>query len=196
MECRQCRICVSSCFFALLVAVLLFLPVPWVVAWFVASTIHEIGHLTALFLSKNRDWRICLSVFGPRIQYYPASNAQHIACTFAGPCVGVLPILFTSMFPRVAICAAIQTFCNLLPFISLDGGQIVFATLKLIMSDTHARRTLGIIELITILILITITIYVAIKYSFTLFPLLGVSVLVIQTHRIKFSCKQRRERVQ
>ena len=196
MKYMQNKVCVSLGYVALLVTSLLFIPVPWVFAWLVASSIHEAGHLFALFLSDNMDCRMYLSAMGPRIQYIPKSNIQHVVCALAGPCVGVLPVLFVHTFPRIGICALVQTLCNFLPIYPLDGGQILFAALKCILSVEHARRMLVVIEWITILTLLTIMICTAIRYCSTLLPLLSVSILAIRAYRIKSSCKQGRERVQ
>ena len=102
---------------------LVLFPLPWVGASYLAAVIHEMGHLTALWMDDIPVWRIRIGASGAKLDTAPLSPRQELICALAGPAFGLILCLFFRWMPRTALCAAVQTCYNLLPFPSMDGGR-------------------------------------------------------------------------
>ena len=106
---------------------LLLLPLQWIGAILAAATVHELGHLAALWLTDTPVRRVTLGPLGACIESAPMEKGERIFCSLAGPLAGAALVLLCSAAPKIAVCAAVQTAYNLLPVYPLDGGQILCA---------------------------------------------------------------------
>ena len=104
---------------------LLILPLPWIVAFLLASCFHELCHYAALRLSGHRVIRLGFGTNGILMETQFLSNKSELFCTLAGPLGGLCLLFFGRWFPRTAICAGLQSLYNLLPIYPLDGGRIL-----------------------------------------------------------------------
>ena len=111
----------------ILSAYLLLMPFHWVAGMLLAAFVHELGHCLAVWLLDIRILRICIGPFGARIETQPMTPAQTVVCALAGPCAGLLVVLFIRVYPAAAVCAAVQTLFNLMPIYPLDGGRALRA---------------------------------------------------------------------
>ena len=104
---------------------LLILPLNWLLAAATAAFFHECCHFLALRLCGVPVFRVGISGQGARMDTAPMGLRQEFFCALAGPIGGLLLLLFLRQIPRVAICAAAQSFFNLLPLFPLDGGRAI-----------------------------------------------------------------------
>ena len=106
---------------------LLVLPLRWVTGVLTAAAVHELGHLSALWLWEvpvlglEADWS------GATILTGPMEPREELYCALAGPLAGILVCLFWRHFPEGAVCAGVQTLFNLLPLYPMDGGRALAA---------------------------------------------------------------------
>ena len=103
---------------------LLLVPLRWVAGAALAATIHELGHLTALWLWSVPVQGMELDIAGAVIRTAPLTQREELWCALAGPLAGALGCLFWRWFPEAAACAAVQTVFNLIPLYPLDGGRV------------------------------------------------------------------------
>lgn len=124
---------ISSGFYILLAIALLAIPLQWLVAWLFAATIHEIGHIAAILWSGHRIEGVTVSFHGAKIITGHLDNDEWY-CALAGPLMGAFLVPLIRYFPRLGICAAVQTLVNMLPVFPLDGGRVVRGLLSLFFS--------------------------------------------------------------
>lgn len=136
--------------FALL---LLSLPFRWVLAAITAAAIHELFHISAVFLLGGSLQHMEVGVRCASIHSGPMSPLHSVICSAAGPVGSLLLLILFRPFPRIAICGFIQGFFNLLPLFPLDGGRMVLCILNMIFSEKHAFHLYHILEIITLFLL-------------------------------------------
>lgn len=117
------RLWVSAEVYPLAGVLLLTVPLPWLGAWFAAAAIHEAGHYLAVRLSGGQVYEFRITGAGAVLEAGGLTAWQSLLCILSGPAAGLLPLLVLHRFPRTAVCALVQTGCNLLPIMPLDGGR-------------------------------------------------------------------------
>ena len=110
---------------------LLTLPFPWLMAAIAAAVFHEMCHIGALYLMKTPPVAIRIGFRGAVIQTAPLDPKESLLCAAAGPIGSLLLFFLIHVFPRLALCAAVQGLFNLLPVYPLDGGRILRACMEL-----------------------------------------------------------------
>lgn len=99
------------------------MPLPWLIALFVSSAVHELCHYGAVRLCGGNVTGLRIGLDGMCMITAPMTAMRGMFCSLAGP-LGALTLLLTSRFmPRTALCAAIQSLYHLLPIYHLDGGR-------------------------------------------------------------------------
>lgn len=124
-------------FWALL---LLTLPLNWLIAAAVAAAFHEGCHYAALRLLGGRAVSLRIGLTGAVMDISPMEPRRELVCALAGPVGGLLPVLLYRTFPRLALCALVQSAYNLLPLWPLDGGRAVRCLLALLLPRDKAER--------------------------------------------------------
>ena len=102
----------------------LILPLRFLLGVILAATVHELGHLTAMYFAGVQIEGIFIHPFGARIQAGPMEPGTEIICALAGPLAGVLTIFAWKWFPELALAGLVQTIFNLIPIYPLDGGRV------------------------------------------------------------------------
>lgn len=175
--------------------ILLAIPVSWVLAWLAAAAFHELFHCIALWLCKKEIERIDIGIHGAKIRTSDLSPGQIVFCAFAGPLGGILLLLF-HIFPKVALCAFVQTLFNLIPILPLDGGQALHGLLRLVLPERRLESTYKAIEVLIFAVLITISILAAFLWKLGILPLLLTAALAIRRKKRKIPCKWSSVKVQ
>ena len=109
--------------YILLALLLLVLPIRWLVAAVLAAAFHEGCHMAAVYLLGGRCEGIRLSAWGARMEASLSGFRRELLAVLAGPAGSLLLLSLYRVLPRVAVCAAVQGFYNLLPIEPLDGGR-------------------------------------------------------------------------
>lgn len=167
----------------LLALVLLLLPIGWVLAWFGAVAFHEAFHYLALRLSGSKIFSIQLCASGAVMNTEPLNRGREFICTLAGPVGGLLLLLLSRWFPRVAICGLFQSLYNLLPIFPLDGGRAMRCVL--------GERICQIVEWCVLVFIVLFAIYAAIFLKLGMLPLLFAGILFFKSGKVKIPCKLR-----
>lgn len=135
---QRLRIEAGACI--LLAALLLVLPLNWLIAAAMAAVFHELCHYAAARMMGIRIIGFTVGANGCLLSTEPMGMRQEVLCAAAGPVGSLFMVLLIRWFPRLAICAAIQGLYNLLPIYPLDGGRILRCALSLLIRDDSVER--------------------------------------------------------
>ena len=146
-----------------------------------AVIIHESGHLLAMLKCGHAPERIKISAFEIKIfdsKRQSRSEKQNFFIIFSGPAVNficfipfyLLYLLGNEFVLPFAISNLSVGLFNLLPVLSLDGGQLIFIILRQRVGADKAEKIVDIITFITIIPLAALGFIVLFesKYNFSL----------------------------
>ena len=102
----------------------LLLPLRVLLGIVLAATVHELGHLTAMYFLGVPVLGIVFRPSGARIEAGPMEPGTEILCALAGPVAGAVTIFAWKWFPELAVAGLVQTVFNLIPVYPLDGGRV------------------------------------------------------------------------
>ena len=182
--------------YIIIAAMLLLVPISWVISWFSAIVLHELFHCASLCLLGYRILEIKFRADGAKIISAPTAVLHGIICTAAGPIGSLLVLLFSAMMPRLSVCVLIQSAFNLLPVYPLDGGRVLRGLLSYMKNEKAAETLIMLVEwfVITLLLFGAILASFWLKLGFT--PVLIPVFLLLKTQRLKIPCKRTNHRVQ
>lgn len=195
MYSNKTRLHVGARFYFALAAVLLIIPVQWIIAWMFAAVVHELGHYTAVRACGYQVFTVNINLNGALMETEPLGNGEWI-CALAGPICGLLLLLTSKWFPRIAICALIQSAFNLLPIETMDGGRALSGIFTLLFSSKAANRIVSIVSHITLITITLIVIDLSFRFKLGVMPLFLIGGFIGKLMKIKFPCKDSRLRVQ
>ncbi len=153
---------VSAGFCLLLTAMLMVLPLSWLVAMLIAACVHELGHYVAIWaLTGKHSELVALQALGARMILPEISGWKELVCAIAGPIAGLCLLPLARIMPRVAVCAVLQSSYNLIPIYPRDGGRALRALLQQMISPRRALQVCFWVELICVAIAILSAIYLA-----------------------------------
>lgn len=175
---------------------LLVLPIQWVAAWMAAVLFHESGHIVAILLTGGRLRSIKIGWNAMTIEADIGKKWQEAVCALAGPACSFLLLATARFFPRLAICAFLQGAYNLLPVYPMDGGRALQIVLSAFLPETTCETVQHWIQILFSIILGLICMYIAVRFSLGLVPCICVLFLLFKRGKIKFPCKQGRNRLQ
>ena len=128
-----------------LAALILLLPLDWLLAAGLAAAVHEFGHLVAIKLLDGQLVSISLGFLGAKIHTGPLTNKAEFLCAAAGPSASLMLLFLCRLFPRLALCGLVQGMFNLIPLYPLDGGRMVLCLLRW-YSPRRAERVFCIVQ--------------------------------------------------
>ena len=181
----------------LIAAILLVcVPLPWIIAWLFASAIHEVCHCLAVIAFNGRIDGVKIDTNGAILHTNLNAPSKELICLLSGPVGAGMLVLLSSRFPRLAVCALIQSAYNLLPFSNLDGGQVLVRLLRLVFPSDISDQICIITErlVLTSVICMCIIGFVWLKLGF--FPIIIAGIFLAKHGRINYSCKWGDHRVQ
>lgn len=176
-------------FYFLWALTLLLLPLKWVLAWFIASSVHELGHYFSLKAFRIHILSIRLYSGGVEMETEPMETLPIAICSLAGPIFGISLLLLAKQLPYLAICALIQSLYNLLPLYPLDGGRAIQAILTHFQTEYHAKRIMCAVRFITLLLMFVPALYITLTFAKGYLCLLLFILIVLKTTHIKIPCK-------
>lgn len=161
---RQYSFRISAGFYILLSILLLTIPLKWFAAALIAGAVHEAGHVLAICLLRKKLYGIELGFGKTQIEMENSSYFEELLAALAGPLAGLLLLPAYRYVPRIAICAALQTAYNCLPFYPLDGGRVVCCLSHLLFGKNAAAIILRFFRNITVAAFILTSFIIGIKY--------------------------------
>ena len=190
------RFVVSPAAYLVPAIALLVLPIQWVVAWVFAVLIHESGHVMAVLLTGGRIRSVKIGWNAMTIEADICKKWQEAVCALAGPVFSFLTLFMAEIFPRLAICCVVQGAYNLLPVYPMDGGRILQVVLSVFLSETACEKVQRWIRIILYSVLGSLCLHIAVRFSLGLVPGICALFLLFKRGKIKFPCKQARNKLQ
>lgn len=192
---KQLFHCICPGFYLMLAVMVLTVPFYWILAWILASAIHELGHYAVIKLCGKHIYKIWIDWNGATMETEDLGRVQWL-CALAGPMAGLLLILFYRWIPRVSVCAFVQSCMNLLPIYPSDGGRLMSGILCFWLPAQVVQRITVIISVVTIALLTGIAIYGLCQYSAKFFIGCCLIVLLLKLRKVRTACKDGRLLVQ
>lgn len=172
----------------LFAALLLLLPVQWVMGMVLAAAVHECFHALAVYLMGGKILRLSIGTRGALMEATPMQGASALACSLAGPAGSMLLLLFVRWLPRTALCGLIQGCYNLLPLLPLDGGRAMSCLLELLLSPERAAGVMRVIQISLRLLLLSLAAWTAVRTGIWLLFAVA-ALLCLSTAEIKLAKK-------
>ena len=172
---------------------IMLLPLKVIFAWMVASFVHELGHILCIVLMKKDIYSIRLSASGAIIQTDRLANWQEWIAALSGPLAGILLLPLTKYMPMTAMFALFQSVYNLMPIYPMDGGRVVLGLFRFFCGYDNGIKRYGAFMCIFCAIVLLMTIYISLRFSLGVVPLL---ILLFFFIKVKFSCKESTQEVE
>lgn len=164
-------------YFALLTVVLIIDKTGGIFCCFLASFFHEIGHLIAIILLKQKVNRVEFSFFDVKIcSSYNVSLSKELIIVLSGVTFNlILFIFFYRIIPMFALANLFIGLFNALPVSTLDGGQAINILLSRYFSQRVTEIVINIVTISFSIPIFTMGIIILFNtgYNFS-FLLLGV----------------------
>lgn len=133
---------------------LLLLPVRFLICWVTAALIHELFHLAVIKMFGVSVRNISIGLGGTVIQTDAMDPPAEALSALAGPCGGLFILLLRKRWPMLALCAAVQTFFNLLPLYPFDGGRVLHCVTSGIKNENLRKSIVTGMQWITLTVMI------------------------------------------
>ncbi len=150
------------------------------------SFLHEAGHALAMLIVHDRPRRVTMGIFGICVERAPErclGYRKTAVVSLAGPIVNVFcfTLLWCLHQSTAALIHAGVALFNLLPIISLDGGEALYALLCLSMREEKALRVIRAVSLLLIFPIAVVGFYLLFSESrnFTLLMMSGYLLLLL-----------------
>lgn len=198
MERSKVSLQTNGAAFILLAVMLLVLPLQWIGAALLAAALHELAHAGAVYLCGARVNRIRIGLSGAAMESLPLTRPQALFCTLAGPLAGLMLLPLAKWLPRTAICAAFQSFYNLLPVYPLDGGRAVLCICQMLFSEGTAQRICTALTYLICIAIAALAFCAVFVWKLGLLPALFAAMTVFRIHQnaAKIPCKAAKHAVQ
>ncbi|MDO5545637.1 MAG: hypothetical protein Q4F81_07425 [Eubacteriales bacterium] len=176
-------------------ALVLLLPLDWLLAAIMAAVFHEAGHLIAIHAAGGRVSSVSIDFLGARIHTGPLENRAEFFCAAAGPTASLLLLSLCRWFPQLALCGLVQGMFNLIPVHPMDGGRMLYCMLRR-LCPRQADRVLHRIEWVILFGILSLSLTLAVRRRDTVFPVLMCIPVLSRLLLSKIPCKSGRFAVQ
>jgi len=175
------RTCIKFNTYIYLAALLFLIPIQWLIAWLIAVICHELCHYLAVKFCGGEIISLTVGIGGANMESSSLSKKRRLIAILAGPVGGLLPVILSQWFPRLALCCWLLSIYNFLPILPLDGGQV----LQILMKN---KRVFYAFERLIIVIFVLCGLYASLFLHFGILPV--VIALGIWIKYRKRPCKE------
>lgn len=169
-------------------ALVLLLPMDWLLSAFAAAAIHELGHLAAICLCGKRADIITVGGTGARIHTGPLGNRAEFLCAAAGPMSSFLLFSQCRLFPKIALCGLVQGMFNLMPVYPLDGGRMLRCVLRRLFPQ-RAERIFHVLQSLLLCGIASLALTLTIRGKVGFLPILVCITVLSRLVLSKIPCK-------
>ncbi len=189
------EIYVSFLFMALITVLLATDKTGFMLPALFAVSVHETGHLFAMWLCECNPKRIKLIPTSVQISSsFTKKYKNDIAVALCGPAVNIvlfftLYVNFIAFKNQITLCYALINLVigifNLLPFAGLDGGTVLYSLLVLKSSPEKARLVMKIIGILSAACLIAFAVVLTVKHKVNIsLYLMGIYLIIVSLLKI------------
>lgn len=178
----------DASFYLWLAALLLFLPLNWVLSAFTAALIHEFCHIAVLVMLGGKISRVRISVSGCVLDAESPGDFASFCSILAGPVGSIALLMLAESIPKIAVCGFIHGLYNLLPVLPLDGGRGIQLILNHLVPK-YADTVLCWTGWTACWILLAAAVWCCFAFSWGIMPIFLVLFWIIQMHPRKIPCK-------
>lgn len=190
------KISIEPQFSLIVVAMLFLVPLPWLLGWWCAITVHEFFHFAAVRFSGKKVYGIHLGARGILMDTDFLTYGQTVFCALAGPVGGLLLRFAAPLFPQAALCGLLQSVYNLLPVFPLDGGRALHGITHILLAERIADRLCKIASVFAYSLLIGVVVAVSFHWKLRILPIFLVTAIILKLRQRKIPCKCSRHGVQ
>lgn len=123
-------------------ALVLILPLKWLLAAAAGALFHELCHLGAVYALGGQVGNIRIGAVGAAMEAEISGPKKELLAALAGPAGSFLLLFLGRAFPRLAVCGAVQGLFNLLPLYPMDGGR----ALRCMLGNRLTPRQVAVLE--------------------------------------------------
>ena len=181
------RFAPEACMLAALI--LLVIPLKWVLAWIAAALWHELFHCLALLLCGKPVHGLTIGINGAQISTDILSDSECLICGLAGPVGGLLLLFLSGLFPRLAVCALLQSVFNLMPVYPLDGGLALRGLTRLLLPERWARGICTAVEIVVVVFAVCFGLALHFHFRVEILPAILIVCFLVQMKKRKIPCK-------
>lgn len=151
------------------------------------SLIHELGHLIAIMLCKEKPERISFGPFGMTIvreNDITQDYQKEFLTAIAGPVTNFLTALVfflintkyqNELLLKIIFVNLIIGSFNIMPVFALDGGRALESLLKLYFEEETSERILKTVSFVTLVIMMGFGFYILLSTTYN-FTFLAISI--------------------
>lgn len=180
------RIRPSACI--LTAALILLLPLDWLLAALLAAAVHELGHLAAIHAFGGHLEFISIGGLGTQICTGPLANRTEFLCAAAGPIASLLLLFPCRLFPKLALCGLIQGMFNLIPLRPMDGGRMLLCALRR-FCPRRAERVLVFVQCLLLCSFLVLSLFLSVSRNGGFLPVLVCLTVLSRLLLTKIPCK-------
>ena len=169
-------------------ALVLLLPLDWLLAAILAAAFHEMGHLAAIYMAGVRVDSVSIGFPGAQIHMGPLGNRAEFLCAAAGPAASLFLLSLCRFFPKTALCGLAQGIFNLIPVHPMDGGRMLVCALRR-LCPRWAERIFHTIQCLILYGLLTLSLLLAVCGKAGFLPVLACITVLSRLLLSKIPCK-------
>lgn len=181
-------ICTDAYLYLWLAALLLFLPLDWVLSAFTAALIHEMCHIAVLRMLGGKIRRVRISVRGCVLDAESPGDFVSFCSILAGPLGSMALLILAEPLPKIAVCGLFHGLYNLLPLLPLDGGRGLHLILNHLVPK-YADTVLLWMGRTTCCIVFATAAWCSAVFSWGITPIFLVLFWIIRMYPRKIPCK-------